>query len=211
VTKGFPASDIAALASLGVAEIGESRDQEARPKAEALTALAAAGGSTPAAPGWSQERPLRWHMIGQLQTNKARSVARWADLVHTVDRPALVAALDRAAATRTEPLPVLVQLSVDGDPARGGAEPDGVRRLAERIGAAEHLALKGLMAVAPRDGDPAASFEAAAALATELAGTYPAADIYSAGMSGDLEHAIAAGATHVRVGTALLGTRSTFV
>ncbi|MDR1999586.1 MAG: YggS family pyridoxal phosphate-dependent enzyme [Frankiaceae bacterium] len=198
VTKGFPAADAAALAVLGVRDMGEARDQEARAK---LAGWPAADAAPP---------PPRWHMIGRLQSNKARSVAGWASLVHGVDRPALVDALAGGADRdgRTGPLEVLLQLSLDGDPARGGARWDRLEPLAARVAAAAALRLRGLMVVAPAGADPRAAFEAAARAAAALRAQHPGADLLSAGMTGDFEAAIAAGATHVRVGTALLGDRS---
>lgn len=199
VTKGFAAPDVQALADLGIADVGESRDQEARQKHPAVLA-----GQT----------PLRWHMIGQLQSNKARSVAAWSSMVHTVDRPSLVQALDKAvldARGASKPLDVLIQLSIDGDVSRGGALGADVPALADRIAAADGLRLRGLMVVAPRQMDPIAAFEAAARAAADLRADHPSANLLSAGMTGDFEAAIAVGATHVRVGTALLGDRRGFV
>jgi pyridoxal phosphate enzyme (YggS family) len=197
VTPTYPASDVALLASLGVRDIGENRDQEAAPKA---ATIADAGVD------------VRWHYIGQLQRNKARSVARYASVVHSVDRPSLVTALDRArqdvgADGGVPPLDVLVQVSLDPQPGRGGAEIADVPSLASAVDAAPSLRLAGLMAVAPLGVKPEAAFARLAAVAHDLAAQYPQAVIVSAGMSNDLEAAIAAGATHVRIGSALLGAR----
>ncbi|HSV64320.1 MAG TPA: YggS family pyridoxal phosphate-dependent enzyme [Mycobacteriales bacterium] len=197
VTKTFPAADVRLLAGLGLSEFGESRDAEARAKAAELAGL-----------------PIRWHFVGQVQTNKAGSVARYADVVHSVDRPELVTALDRgAAAHRDRPLDVLLQVSLDSAPAagRGGADPAAVPALADRVEAAKHLGLAGLMAVAPLGADPGPAFARLAELAAALRADHPAATVLSAGMSGDLEAAVRHGATHVRVGTALLGGRSGLV
>ncbi|GAB1646024.1 YggS family pyridoxal phosphate-dependent enzyme [Krasilnikovia sp. MM14-A1259] len=201
VTKTYPASDVLLLAELGITDVGENRDQEAAPKA---AALAAAGAH------------VRWHFVGQLQRNKARSVARYADVVESVDSIRLAAALDRAAAdTRTAPVDVLVQISVDGDPARGGAvdeadDPDhDLWRVAGAVAAADSLRLAGVMAVAPRDWEPDRAFATLAALSARLAERYPGATVVSAGMSGDLEAAVRHGATHVRIGSSLLGMRNT--
>jgi pyridoxal phosphate enzyme (YggS family) len=192
VTKTYPASDIALLAELGVAEVGESRDQEAAGKAATLADL-----------------PVRWHFVGQLQTNKARSVARYADVVHSVDRTALVEALSRAAADRAVGLDLLIQLNLDPHPdaGRGGIRPAELPRLADEIAAAPGLGLRGLMLVAPAGVDPAPVFARLAEASARLRAEYPEADWISAGMSGDLEAAVAHGATHVRVGSGLLGTR----
>jgi hypothetical protein len=190
VTKTFPVQDVRRLLALGVADIGENRDQEARVKAAAVPAA-------------------RWHFVGRLQRNKCRSVASYAVLVHSVDRPELVAALD-AGARRTgrAPLDVLVQVSLDADPARGGALPADVPRLAAAIAGTAGLRLAGAMAVAPFDADPLPAFGRLAEVAAELRRDHPDATILSAGMTGDLEAALRCGATHVRIGTALLGGRT---
>jgi hypothetical protein len=190
VTKTYPASDVAALAALGVHDIGESKDQEASAKVAELPDLG-----------------VRWHMVGRLQTNKARSVAGWAGAVHSVDRPKLVRALADAAAARPEPLDVFVQVSLDADPGRGGVGAADLDALCDQVAAAESLRLRGLMAVAPMDSDPDQAFADLAELADRVRRAHPEAHALSAGMSGDLEAAIRNGATHVRVGTALLGRR----
>ena len=197
VTKTFPAEDAVRLAGLGVLELGESRDQEAAPKA---CEVAEAGAD------------VRWHFIGQLQRNKARSVARYAQVVHSVDRPALVAALDRAAHDAGRRLDALVQVDLGGTAdrphaPRGGAAPADAAALADAVAASGALRLRGLMAVAPLGEDPAAAFERLAGLAADLRRWHPDATWLSAGMSGDLEQAVAAGATHLRVGSAVLGSR----
>lgn len=191
VTKTFPASDVAILADLGVRHVAENRDQEARAKREELG-----------------EDGLVWHMIGQLQRNKAASVARWADVVESVDRPELVAALSKAAAGRE--LRVLIQVDLDPDPRpdRGGAAPDEVLDLAGLIDADPSLSLAGLMAVAPHPGDPDEAFARLAVVSSRLRSRFPQATVLSAGMSDDLEQAIAHGATQVRVGGAVLGHRA---
>lgn len=194
VTKTFPVEDVRRLAALGVLDVGESRDQEAAPKARACTDL-----------------DLRWHFVGQLQRNKAPSVAGYAAVVHSVDRAELVAALTRAVvrgvARRGGPLTCLVQVRLDRGAGRGGAPPEAVPDLADRLAAAEGLVLGGVMGVAPLGGDPAAAFRRLAEVAERVRERHPQARILSAGMSADLEAALAAGATHVRVGTALLGNR----
>ena len=196
VTKFFPGSDIEALSQLGVTDIGENRDQEASAKIAAL-------------PSEVRAR-LRVHFIGQLQSNKARSLASYVDLVHSVDRAKLVLALDRAAAAAGRDLGALVQVSLSGDTpeaGRGGIPLDGVAELANRVAAAEHLRLRGLMAVAPLGVDPAEAFAELATVARGLRVDHPAATWISAGMSADLEAAVANGATHLRVGSAILGSR----
>ncbi|MEV4467144.1 YggS family pyridoxal phosphate-dependent enzyme [Micromonospora echinofusca] len=201
VTKTYPAGDVVALAGLGVTDVGENRDQEASAKA----AEVAAAGVTP-----------RWHFIGQLQRNKARSVVRYADVVHSVDSVRLARALDAASASaRDRPLEVLLQVSIDGDAARGGALPGsadpgaGLDAVAGAVAGAEALRLAGLMAVAPLGWEPERAFARLAEVAAAFRTLYPGATALSAGMSGDLEIAIRYGATHVRVGSALLGMRPT--
>ena len=188
VTKTHPAGDVEALRDLGVRDVGENRDQEAAAKAAAVEGV-------------------RWHFVGAVQTNKARSVASYADVVHSVDRPALVDALDKGARRAERVLDVLLQVSLDGDPGRGGALSTDVPALADRAARAEALRLAGVMAVAPLGADPAAAFAELARVSQRLRADHPQAAAISAGMSGDLEQAIACGATHVRVGTALLGRR----
>ena len=196
VTKTFPAADVVRLASLGVGEVGENRDQEASAKAADVAAALPDGPS------------LRWHFVGQLQRNKARSVARYADVVHSVDRVSLVTALAAGARAAGRDVEVLVQVNLDpGAAGRGGAEPADVPLVADAVGGAECLRLRGVMAVAPLGADPAPAFERLAALAQRLRADHPAATWVSAGMSGDLEAAIGAGATHLRVGSAVLGSR----
>ncbi|MCX4388507.1 YggS family pyridoxal phosphate-dependent enzyme [Micromonospora peucetia] len=201
VTKTYPAGDVVALAGLGVVDMGENRDQEASVKA----AEVAAAGVTP-----------RWHFIGQLQRNKARSVVRYADVVHSVDSVRLARALDAAsAATRDRPLEALIQVSIDSDAARGGALPGsadpgaGLDAVAEAVAGAEALRLTGLMAVAPLGWEPERAFARLAEVVAAFRAVHPGATALSAGMSGDLEIAIRYGATHVRVGSALLGMRPT--
>lgn len=187
VTKTWPLHEIRILADLGLRDFGESRDQEASSKAAE----------------WQEVdgRDVVWHFIGQLQTNKAKSVASYARVVHTVDRPALVDALHRTG----RPLDCLLQLSIDGDPQRGGVPREHLLELAARI--AEPLTLRGVMAVAPLGMDPDVAFADVAAAHAMLLAAYPGATMRCIGMSDDLEAAIAAGATHVRVGSALLGNR----
>jgi PLP dependent protein len=201
VTKLFPASDVLALSRLGVGDVGENRDQEAAPKA---AACAARGVS------------LTWHFVGQLQANKAASVVSYADVVHSVDRPGLVSALSRraVAAGRDQPgraLRCLIQVSLDDAAGRGGARPAEVPALADAIAAAGGLALSGVMAVAPLGAPPRPAFARLADIADIVAAAHPGARAISAGMSNDLEDAVAEGATLVRIGTALLGGRRAFV
>lgn len=195
VTKGFPASDIASLATLGVTDIGENRDQEARAKVAELA-------------GWPELSPLRWHFVGRLQTNKCRSIARYADVVHSVDRAEVATALAAGAQRAGRQLDVFAQVSLDDDPARGGVVAGELAGLADHIAAQDALRLLGVMAVAPLGADPDAAFERLAGIAARLRADHPDAVAISAGMSADLEAAVRNGATHVRVGSALLGRRT---
>jgi PLP dependent protein len=193
VTKFFPASDVRLLAGLGVTDVGENRHQEAAEKSRECGDLG-----------------LRWHFIGGLQSNKAAAVAGYADAVHSVDRAKLVAPLDRGAADRQ--VDVLLQVSLDppGASGRAGADPEDLGALADTVEAAEHLRLRGLMAVAPLGEDPAQAFARLAEIRRTFLSQHPGATWLSAGMSNDLEQAVAAGATHVRIGSAVLGSRPRF-
>ena len=196
ITKTFPVSDVRALAGLGVRDVGENREQELKAKA-------------PDCPD------LRWHFVGQLQSKKARSVARNASIVHSVDRSSLVAALSKAAVSEEKTLRCLLQVSLASygsseaatGAERGGVEPDAVFELAAEVAAADGLELGGVMAVAPLGSDPDEAFAGLQEVASRLRSEHPGADWISAGMTGDLEAAIRRGATHVRLGRALLGTR----
>jgi len=220
VTKTYPAADVLALASLGLTDFGENRDQEAAPKAAEVTAALAAGNSA----------PVRWHFIGQLQTNKARHVAGYADIVHSVDRVRLVRALGAAARAAGRDMTCLVQVSLDPADAgpdagrlaagrpdvhdghrdaqeRGGVPPAMLAEVAAAIEAEQGLVLGGLMAVAPLRSDPNVAFAPLCQLSDVIQSVNSSATVVSAGMSGDLEAAISNGATHLRIGTALLGDR----
>lgn len=197
VTKFHPAEDIRRLAGLGVTDVGENRDQEASAKAEAL-----------------HELGLNWHFVGQLQSKKAKSVVRYAHAVHSVDRPQLADGLARAVAAEQDrsgraALECFIQVSLDDDAGahRGGAAPSDVQSLAEQLAAADGLVLAGVMAVAPLGVPPEASFEKLAAISARLTADHPAATGISAGMSQDLEVAIRFGATHLRIGSDILGSR----
>ncbi|MGZ4488872.1 MAG: YggS family pyridoxal phosphate-dependent enzyme [Nocardioides sp.] len=192
VTKFFPPSDVRLLADLGVTDVGENRHQEAQEKAAACADLG-----------------LRWHFIGGLQSNKAAAVAAYSHVVESVDRAKLVGPLDRGAEGAGRVVDVLLQVSLDppGAEGRAGADPADLPALADRVEEAGMLRLRGLMAVAPLGAEPGPAFERLAAIRGELLARHPAADVLSAGMSGDLEHAVRHGATHVRVGSAILGSR----
>jgi hypothetical protein len=216
ITKTRPPADVLLLHELGVTDFGENKDQEAAPKAAASAAAladAGAGADTGADTGAGHSQPLRWHFVGQLQTNKASSVAGYADVVHSVDRVRLVRALGAAARKAGRELTCLVQVDLDtpADPARGGVPPGQVLEIAEAIEAQPGLILGGVMAIAPLGADPARAFAPLRPCSLAVRAVNPAAAIISAGMSGDLEAAIGNGATHVRIGTALLGARRPLV
>ncbi|MEQ4520476.1 YggS family pyridoxal phosphate-dependent enzyme [Pseudarthrobacter sp. B907] len=197
VTKFHPAEDVARLAALGITDVGENRDQEAADKAARLAEL-----------------QLRWHFIGQLQSNKAKSVVRYAHAVHSVDRLPLVTALAKAVRTEQErafraDLECFIQVSLDNDAdgRRGGALPADVPALAAELAGSPGLKLAGVMAVAPLGSAPEAAFEKLAEISARLRGEYPQAAAISAGMSQDLEAAVRFGATHLRIGSDILGPR----
>ncbi|TWP35180.1 YggS family pyridoxal phosphate-dependent enzyme [Leekyejoonella antrihumi] len=194
VTKFFPAADVLRLHALGVTDIGENRHQEASAKIAELPSAA--------------RRDLTVHFIGQLQSNKAAHVVGYADVVQSVDRTKVVRALDRAAAAAGRECTVLLQVDLAGDDTgRGGAAPAELSDLAAAAGRAEHLRLQGVMAVAPLGGNAREAFERLRRIANEVRVNHPLATWISAGMSGDLEDAVLAGATHLRVGSAILGSR----
>ncbi|QDG66545.1 MULTISPECIES: YggS family pyridoxal phosphate-dependent enzyme [unclassified Pseudarthrobacter] len=197
VTKFHPAADIRRLAALGVRDVGENRDQEASSKAAELAGLG-----------------LNWHFVGQLQSKKAKSVVKYAHALHSVDRLALVDGLERAIAAEQDrtgrgALDCFIQVSLDDDAGahRGGVAAAEVPLLAERLAAAAGLELAGVMAVAPLGTSPEAAFEKLAAISAALVAEYPGATAISAGMSQDLEAAIRFGATHLRIGSDILGSR----
>ena len=195
VTKFFPASDVRLLADLGITDVGENRHQEAEVKAVECADLG-----------------LRWHFIGGLQSNKAGAVASYADVVESVDRAKLVGPLSRGAHARGHEVDVLLQVSLDppGADHRSGADPGDLDELARRVEEAGMLRLRGLMAVAPLGEEPEVAFARLADVRASFVRDHPEATTLSAGMSGDLEAAIRHGATHVRVGSAVLGERPRF-
>jgi len=192
VTKFFPASDVRLLADLGVTDVGENRHQEAQAKAAECADLG-----------------LRWHFVGGLQSNKAAAVASYADVVESVDRVKLVRGLQRGAHERGNEVDVLLQVSLDppGSDHRSGVAPEQLDELGTAVGEAGALRLCGLMAVAPLGEDPGWAFDRLATIREAFVASHPDATTLSAGMSGDLEAAVARGATHVRVGSAVLGPR----
>jgi pyridoxal phosphate enzyme (YggS family) len=203
ITKFFPASDVLILRNLGCREFGESREQEASGKSAEVGAVLKA-------------EPIRWHMVGRIQRNKARSIAGWAYAAHSVDSARVIAALNRAATEaleqgrRADPLRVYLQLSLDGDESRGGVDigrPDSVDELCAAVETADGLQFVGLMAIPPLDADPDDAFARLQEEKERVQKAYERPLGLSAGMSGDLESAVKHGSTCVRVGTALLGPR----
>jgi len=188
VTKFHPASLVRELYELGVRDVGESRHQEAAPKHEEVRDL-----------------DLTWHFVGQLQSNKALAVSSYCQVIHSLDRSSLVNKLAQAASV----VDVFVELNLTDDPGRGGVWPDDLSALVEQVVATPSLQLKGLMAVAPQDEAPAAAFERVLAYREKLLALSPASTDLSLGMSGDFAEAIAVGATHLRIGTAITGKRPT--
>lgn len=222
VSKTWPAADVVGLRGLGVTHFAENREQEAASKVAEVHSrlgLAGVGGDSGHPRDGVLDRPI-WHYVGQLQRNKANAVARWADWVQCVDRPQLVASLSRAAAAADRELTVCLQVSLDTSPnghptvpdstrstSRGGAAPADIPSLADLVAAAGSLRLAGVMAVAPRGQPPQPAFARLREVAETLRRNHPEARVISAGMSGDLEAAVAEGATHLRIGTALFGER----
>lgn len=207
ITKFFPASDVEILWRLGCCAFGESRDQEATAKIAEFDRLRDVSDTS---------RLASWHMVGRIQQNKAKHIARWADSVHSVSSDRVVAALDKAAARaldeglRSAALRVFIQISLDGDTERGGVDigdPAAVDRLCGQVDESGSLHLAGLMAVPPLGTDPDAAFAALAVEHRRVLADHPDARELSAGMSGDLEAAVRHGSTCVRVGTALMGER----
>ncbi|MFT4124237.1 MAG: YggS family pyridoxal phosphate-dependent enzyme [Microbacteriaceae bacterium] len=190
VTKFHPASLVRELLELGVRDLGENRHQEAAAKAAEIG-----------------DPRARWHFIGQLQSNKARAVRDYAASVQSLDRPSLVAALAGGPQPGRAPLDVLIQVDLSGEPGRGGVAPAGLEPLAERVLGASGLRLRGLMAVAPLGAEPRRAFAEVRGLGERLRALEPAADWLSMGMSGDFVEAVAEGATHLRIGTAITGKR----
>ncbi len=189
VTKFHPASLVRELHALGVREVGENRQQELSAKQAELAGL-----------------DVRWHYIGQAQTNKAAAIRRSADAVHSVDRKRLADALHRAAEDDSV-LDVLVQVNLTDDAGRGGVAPQAIDALVEHILGLSSLRLRGVMAVAPLDEEPASAFARLRRLADRVVALAPQARWISAGMTGDFTEAIAAGATHLRIGSAITGPR----
>ncbi len=184
VTKTFPISDIEILCELGETNFGENRDQEAGPKAEIISAT--------------------WHFQGQIQSNKIKSICQWADVIHSISSEKEI--LKFAQSERKHQL--FLQVSLDGQVGRGGASPAELAQLADLVNESNNLELLGLMAVAPLGVEPMKAFADLAQINQGFAGQFPNSKFLSAGMSGDFEAAIKYGATHIRVGSSILGSRS---
>lgn len=191
VTKFHPASLITDLAELGVRDVGENRQQELSQKHAELAA----------------STDVTWHFIGQAQSNKARQIRAAANVVHSVDRDKIATALHQAASSDDPVLDVLVQVNLTSDAGRGGVSPDEIEALATTISGLDSLKLRGIMAVAPLEEEPAAAFERLADYAARVRSVDPDATWISAGMSHDFAEAIAIGATHLRIGSAITGSR----
>jgi pyridoxal phosphate enzyme (YggS family) len=195
VTKNHPHQLVLDLLDLGARDFGENRDQEANPKAKQIAL--------------ESKQAFNWHFIGQLQTNKVKSVLEYASFLHSLDRTSLLEELIKRTAERAVPLKVFVQVNMTDDPERGGVNPAELMAFAERVVSSPGLELVGLMGVGGLDVSPEREFERLAELSGQLQQIAPNADRLSMGMSGDFEAAIAYGATHLRIGTAITGNRPT--
>jgi pyridoxal phosphate enzyme (YggS family) len=184
VTKTYPVSDVQILHDLGVRNFGENRSEEGLEKSAVIEAT--------------------WHFQGGIQSRKLRDIASWADVIHSIDNLGHLQKLDSVS---TKSLDIFVQLSLDGDPDRGGAIESELSQLAEAVIATEHLRLVGLMCVPPVKADPQSAFTEIAKIHRRFISHYPQAISLSAGMSGDYEIAMDCGATHIRVGSSILGSR----
>jgi pyridoxal phosphate enzyme (YggS family) len=193
VTKNHPTQLVFDLLDLGVRDFGENRDQEAAPKAAEVRDAS------------SLEH--NWHFIGQLQSNKAKSVVSYACSIHSLDRQSLLDALGKATADRQSPLDVFIQLNLTDDPGRGGIQDANLLAFAENVLLHPGLNLVGVMGVAALDNELERDFSLIREASEKLRTLKPSANQISAGMSEDFETAIAFGATHVRIGSAITGKR----
>ena len=195
VSKNHPHQLVLDLIELGARDFGENRDQEANPKSKQIAL--------------ETNQAFNWHFIGQLQTNKVKSVLEYASFLHSLDRNSLLEELIKRTTERAVPLKVFVQVNMTEDPERGGVNPGDLMTFAERVLSCLGLELVGLMGVGGLDVAPEREFERLAQLSGQLQQLAPRADRLSMGMSGDFETAIAYGATHLRIGTAITGNRPT--
>lgn len=194
ITKMHPVDLVAELYDLGHRVFGENKDQEAAPKALALQALG--------------KNDASWHFVGQLQSNKAKSVIRYSSCIHSIDRPSLVTELAKQLSKNEQRIQGFIELNLTDDPGRGGVLPEKLLELAEQVLATERIEVLGVMAVAGLGVDPRVDFERAVVASEKLRSLIPSADQLSMGMSEDFELAIELGATHVRIGSAITGPRS---
>lgn len=192
VSKNHPASLVADLVQLGQRAFGENRDQEASKKAQELR---------------NSGLDIQWHFVGQLQSNKVKSVLEYASVIHSIDRPSLVSELSKQLSKQNKQIDGFIELNLTDDPARGGVAPQELLTLAEQVLSVEQINLLGVMAVAGLGKDPAQEFERAVILSRQLQTLAPEATKLSMGMSEDYEEAIRLGATHIRVGSAITGPR----
>jgi len=184
VTKTFPASDVEILRDMGVTHFGENRDADAAPKADAVAGT--------------------WHFQGQIQSNKLKSITSWANVIHSLDEIRHFEVIEKSA---PHPLDIFCQVSLDGSEGRGGVSEQKLYELAQAIEKSATHRLQGLMAVAPLGVDPADAFSKLSAIHKAFMADFPKANKLSAGMSGDYIEAIAYGATHIRIGSSILGSR----
>lgn len=192
VSKFHPADLVVDLVELGVSNFGENRDQEAKPKAQEV------------AERLGESKSPTWHFVGQLQSNKVRSVLTYSRIIHSLDRDSLLKELIRLE----QPASVFIELNLTDDQGRGGVAPENLEKFAEAVLSANHLNLMGVMGVAALDRDPRVDFEVIQSCSERLKQLSPASNKISAGMSGDFEAAIGFGATHLRIGTAITGNRA---
>ncbi|MEO0048740.1 MAG: hypothetical protein RL556_72 [Actinomycetota bacterium] len=196
VTKNHSVQLVRELISIGHRDFGENRDQEAAPKARLI-----------ADENLLERNLYNWHFIGQLQTNKVKSVLRYADAVHSLDRESLLAVLQKECLILDRKLDVFIQLNLTQDDGRGGLSLDQIESFTEQVLASSNLNLKGVMGVASLDAEPAKDFELIANASARVQKLAPSANQISAGMSGDYLEALKYGATHLRIGTAITGNR----
>jgi pyridoxal phosphate enzyme (YggS family) len=195
VSKNHPHQLVLDLLELGARDFGENRDQEANAKAKQIAL--------------ETNEAFNWHFIGQLQSNKVKSVLEYANFLHSLDRNSLLEELIKRTTERAVPLKVFVQVNMTDDPERGGVNPGDLMTFAERVLSSPGLELVGLMGVGGLDVAPEREFEKLAQLSSQLQQLAPRANRLSMGMSGDFQTAIAYGATHLRIGTAITGNRPT--
>lgn len=193
ITKNHPAQLVLDLLDLGARDFGENRDQEAAPKAAEVAV--------------ASNEAAKWHFVGQLQSNKAKSALSYSSVLHSLDRESLLQSVAKITPMRAAPLDVFIQLNLTDDPGRGGIQPQNLSAFAEKVLAVEGINLLGVMGVAALDRAPEIDFETIASCCAELQKLHASAKFISAGMSGDFEKAISFGATHVRIGTAITGNR----